>query len=357
MNPDNSSLVNKLTLLVLSMILVCLVMLVVRAYQKPLFPEAPASVAEASVPVEVEPVVFEPTPVATNRFASRPIRTNVVRSVPPTRLASPQTPVVAESQGENSPTLVDNPALVVNAAVTEIAGGGVQSVGSGSSIGPGPELVGLVTLVGQPKPEVPIPLGASCGRINPGPVTTRHFVVGSGGGLANVFVYLKNARATPGPDYGPLLDQVGCMYEPYVMGVVTGQQFFIRNSDAELHNVHATPKFNPEFNYGQPRRGQVNRESFSKPEVFVRMKCDVHPWMFAYIGVVDHPYFAVTDTNGVFRLPVGFPAGTYTVGAMHLKAGELMQKISIHEGERRALQFQFTLPSSAEPHGRVADAH
>ena len=79
--------------------------------------------------------------------------------------------------------------------------------------------------------------------------------------------------------------------------------------------------------------------------------------MFAYIGVVDHPYFAVTDTNGVFRLPSGFPTGTYTVSAIHVKAGELTQKISIHEGERRALQFQFTLPSSAEPHGRVADAH
>ena len=347
MNPDDSSLVNKLTLLVLSMILVCLVMLVVRAYQKPLFPEAPASVAEASVPVEVEPVVFEPTPVATNRFASRPIRTNVVRSVPPTRLASPQSPVVAESQGEISPTLVDNSALVVNAAVTEIAGGGVQGVTRGPSAGPGPELVGLVTLVGQPKPEIPLELGPSCGRYRPEGATTRHYVVGSGGGLANVFVYLKNARATPVSEDGPLLDQVGCMYEPYVMGVVTGQKFNIRNSDPELHNVHATPKVNREFNFGQPLQGQINQKSFSKPEVLVRMKCDIHPWMFAYLCVMEHRWFAVTDGDGNFSLPSGLPPGRYTIAAIHLKVGEQTRQITVGDADPEPVNFALEIPELA----------
>jgi hypothetical protein len=358
MNPDNSSLVNKMTLLVLSLILVCLVMLVVRAYQQPLPPEATAPVAEAAAPAEMESVTLEPAPVAfTNPAANRPIRTNVVRAALPPRPAPPLPSRVLQSPAGAPPTLVDPSALVVNSAVTEIAGGGgVQSVTSDPSSGSGPEIVGLVTLVGQPKPEIPIQFGPSCGRLNPNGATTRHFVVGPDGGLGNVFVYLKNARATPVPEDGPLLDQVACLYEPYVLGVVTGQKFTIRNSDPELHNVHATPKLNREFNLGQPLQGQVNLKSFPKPEVFVRMKCDVHPWMFAYIGVVDHPYFTVTDTNGVFRIPPGFPAGTYTVSAMHVKAGELTQKVSIHEGERRALQFQFAVPASAQPQGRVAAA-
>src|SRR5437773_9804362 len=142
------------------------------------------------------------------------------------------------------------------------------------------EITGKVTLKGTPKPELEIPLTPSCAKVNPGKVTTRHYVVGKDGGLANVFVYLKDAKSAAPVAEPPILDQVGCMYEPYVMGVVTGQKFKIRNSDSELHNVHATPKpelGNKEFNLGQPIKGQVTEKSFEKPEVLVRMKCDVHP--------------------------------------------------------------------------------
>src|SRR5262245_14126575 len=127
------------------------------------------------------------------------------------------------------------------------------------------EIAGKVTLKGTPKAEIEIPLTPSCGKLNPNPkVTTRQYVVGKDGGLANVFVYLKDAKAAPATGEGPVLDQVGCMYEPYVMGVVTNQKFKIKNSDPELHNVHATPKNNKEFNFGQPIKGQVTERSFDQ---------------------------------------------------------------------------------------------
>src|SRR5829696_7882362 len=120
------------------------------------------------------------------------------------------------------------------------------------------EITGKVTLKGTPKPEIPIEMGPSCGKLNPGKVTTRHYVVGKDNGLANVFVYLKDAKPAPATAEAPTLNQEGCMYEPYVMGVVAGQKFKVKNSDPELHNVHATPKINKEFNFGQPLKGQVN---------------------------------------------------------------------------------------------------
>ena len=206
------------------------------------------------------------------------------------------------------------------------------------------DITGKVTLKGTPKPEVPIQLDAMCGKLQPTPVTTRHYVVGADKGLANVFVYLKQgAQKAPAAGEAQLLDQVGCMYEPYVMGVVTGQKFKVRNSDPLLHNVHATPKVNKEFNFAQVSKGQVNEKSFDQPEVLVRMKCDVHPWMFAYIGVVDHPYFAVTDKDGKFTIK-NVPAGKYTVEAVHLKAAPMGKTAEAEAGN--TVNFELEVPAS-----------
>ena len=183
------------------------------------------------------------------------------------------------------------------------------------------DLAGKVTLKGTAKPEVNIDLGPSCGPLNPNKnVTTRHYVVGKDGGLGNVFVYLTDAKATPAAGESPVLDQAGCMYEPYVLGVVSGQKLKVKNSDATLHNVHNTPKVvgNKEYNVGQAVKGQVNDFVFEKPEILMRFKCDVHPWMFAYVGVVEHPFFAVTDKDGNFKIS-GVPDGKYTVVAYHAK--------------------------------------
>jgi hypothetical protein len=213
------------------------------------------------------------------------------------------------------------------------------------------DIAGKVKLKGTPPPEKTIDMDATCGKFHTKPVTTRHYVVGQDKGLANVFVYIKQgAKPAQATAEGPLLDQVGCMYEPYVMGVAVGQKFKIRNSDpGVLHNVHATPspdKGNKEFNFAQPVKGQINEKSFDKPEVLVRMKCDVHNWMFAHIGVCDHPYFAVTDKDGNFTIK-NVPPGKYTVEAYHQKIGATgakTQEVQV-DGDKK-IEFELEVPAA-----------
>ena len=210
---------------------------------------------------------------------------------------------------------------------------------------PAAELSGKVKLKGTPKPEVPIQLDATCGKLNGGKaLTTRHYVVGQDSGLGNVFVYVKaGAQKAPPAGEPTTLDQLNCMYEPYVFGVVAGQKFKVKNSDPVLHNIHPTPKSNKEINFAQPVKGQVNEILFDKPEVLVRIKCDVHPWMFAYAGVQEHPYFAVTDKDGNFKIP-NLPNGKYTIEAIHQKAGAKTQEIEV-KGDKKDLNFELEVPA------------
>ena len=189
----------------------------------------------------------------------------------------------------------------------------------------GGDITGRVVLKGTPKPELTIAMAADpkCGALHTAPVTTRHYVKSADGGLANVIVYVKTGlekKDWPTPAEKPLLDQVGCEYTPYVMGVRAGQTISIKNSDPTLHNVHATPRVpaNKEFNFAQPVQGMTTDKSFPAVEVPVRFKCDVHPWMFAYVGVFDHPFHAVTDKDGNFKIS-GLPNGKYTLEAYHVK--------------------------------------
>jgi hypothetical protein len=312
---------------------------------------AEAPVSDAEVVPELPPIT-RPAPPQPPRRAPT---TNTVRSAPPARA-----PLPVSAPGAAAATF---PEPVPSEATPGVAGipAGIAVVpgvtAADGALGTSATLFGVVTLTGKPRPETPIDMGPTCGALNPRKVTTRHFVVSPGGGLANVLVYLKNAAPTPALSEPPLLDQVGCMFQPYIIGVVAGQRFRIRNSDPVLHNVHATPKLNREFNIGQSFRGQVNDQSFPTPELFIRLKCDVHPWMFAYVNVLSHPFFAITDTNGFFRLPSGFPAGTYTVNAVHLKTGELTQEVTLGEGEQRVLNFQFAVPATAQAQGGVAKSH
>ena len=350
MKSDASPFVSKLTLLVLTLILGCLVLLVVRAYL-PARSHPTTTVAgnESSAPVEDPNPTVNPLPapiVKRNLSTASALRasTNVVNTIP--RRADPDR--LAEVVG--NPTVIGATAFD---SASEPAIDVIETLAAnGSAL-----LAGIVTLSGTPKPEVPIELGQTCGPLQSKRVTTRHYVVGPQGQLANVIVYIRSGLLRKyGPvQPAPVLDLVGCMFEPYMMGVVAGQTFQIRNSDSTLHNVHATPKFNKEFNFGQPVKGQVTEKSFALPEMFIRLKCDVHPWMFAYVSVFDHPYFAVTDTNGFFQLPAQIPAGRYLIGASHLKTGGILtQEVTLREGEQRSIQFHFTIPSSAQPQGNVA---
>ena len=212
------------------------------------------------------------------------------------------------------------------------------------------EISGRVTLEGEAPKEIKIKFDALCGKLNTTDVFTRHYVVSDSGGLANVFVYLKDApqgQTYSPPEQKPVLDQVKCSYEPYMLGVMTEQKLDIRNSDPLMHNVHALPTVqgNKEFNIGQPVKGMVYTTSFSKPEVLVKLKCDVHPWMFAYIGVMDHPFFAVTDKDGKFKFSKEVPAGKYTLVAKHLKCGELTQEVTVAAGDKKEVSFTMAPPA------------
>ena len=174
------------------------------------------------------------------------------------------------------------------------------------------------------------------------PATTRHYIVGAGGGLANVFVYVKEGLTSKpaAPKEAKVLDQASCLYNPYVMGIQVGQPLTIKNDDSTLHNVHCMAKSNEQFNLGQPSKGMESTKTFTKPEVMVQFKCDVHPWMFAYIGVLDHPFYAVTKEDGSYTIS-GLPPGEYTVEAWHNKAGTLTQKIKVEAGAVAAPDFVF----------------
>jgi hypothetical protein len=206
----------------------------------------------------------------------------------------------------------------------------------------GPLVSGRVILQGTPPPPRTIVLDAMCGKLHTNAVTEADYRVGEANGFADVFVYLQGVPegvgATPEGE-APLLDQQGCLYTPKVFGVLVNQKFKIRNSDALMHNVHAVPKSNSEFNFAQPVKGQVNEKAFSKPEVLLRIKCDVHQWMNTYVGVVPHKFFAVTDDKGHFRLPGGLPAGKYTIEAVHPKAGRVAQEITVTAGENQPVEL------------------
>lgn len=210
-------------------------------------------------------------------------------------------------------------------------------------------VTGRAILRGTPPAEKIISLDATCGRLHTTPLTTRFYVVSSDGGLADTFVYVKAGAPRSSSSVAPaILDQVNCEYQPYVFGVQAGQSFNVRNSDGFAHNVRALPTTpgNRERNIVQPVRGTVTPFVFAKPEVFVQFKCDVHPWMFAYVGVVDHPWFAVTDKDGNFSLPPGLPPGQYTLAAVHRKAGQLLQQITVRESGTEPVTFTFELPDA-----------
>jgi hypothetical protein len=174
-------------------------------------------------------------------------------------------------------------------------------------------------------------------------------VVVDDGGLANVFVYIKDGLDHyyfEVPTEPVKLDQHSCRYIPHVLGVRAEQPLEISNSDATVHTVAAVAKVNRSFNFSQPMQGLKNTTTFNEPEVMVRLRCDVHGWMNAFVGVVPHPYFAVTQNGGRFELK-NVPPGAYTVEAWHEKFGTQTQNVTLGENGSQQLSFTFTTQTTA----------
>jgi hypothetical protein len=199
-------------------------------------------------------------------------------------------------------------------------------------LGSAGDITGKITLKGTPPPEKDLPLDPSCGKIHP-TKKTRLYVVGKGGELADTFIYIKDGltgKTFPVPEKPVLIDQVGCEYVPYVGGAMVNQKILVRNSDPVLHNVHVLPAVagNKESNTAQLPKSKDLTYSFAKEESFLKFKCDVHPWMFSYVTVTSHPFFAVSGADGTFKL-VNVPPGKYTVEAVHRKAGKQTMEVEV----------------------------
>jgi len=212
------------------------------------------------------------------------------------------------------------------------------------------DVKGVVTLTGTAPKNEPIRMNADpvCVKQNTTPQSQETYEVNDGK-LANVFVYVKDGLGNyvyDPPTDSPKIDQMNCRYHPHVFGMRVGQKLEIVNSDPTLHNIHALPKANAEFNNGQPLQGMKMEHTFTAKEVMVPFKCDVHGWMNAYVGVLDHPYFATTDKSGAFELK-GLPPGTYTIEAWHEKLGPMTQSVTVGQKETKEVNFEFKAPAGA----------
>lgn len=209
-------------------------------------------------------------------------------------------------------------------------------------------VAGTVNFDGEPPRLKPITMDADpkCDAKHDGPVASRVLLLGEGQTLGNVFVQVTNppeGSFTP-PAEPAVVDQSGCLYHPHVLGMLAGQKLQFKNSDGLLHNVHGLPKENREFNIGMPGTLPASEVPLDKPEPLFKVKCDVHPWMHTYVAVMSHPFFAVTDESGGFRIE-GLPAGTYEIEAWHEKLGTRTAEVTVGDGETGTAQLTFSVPA------------
>jgi len=188
-----------------------------------------------------------------------------------------------------------------------------------------------------------------CGAAHSAPAYNQSFMVDENNKLQNVIVWLKGKDLKGKMPDSMTLDQKGCIYDPHVLGLMTGQKLTIKTSDNTLHNIHSMSK-NKEFNFAMPgqmaKAGLTKEVSFDKVEEPFVIKCDVHPWMKSYVSVFDHPYFAVTDKNGNFKIE-NVPPGEYEILAWQEKfktKGILTQKVTVGKGETKS-DFTFVRKS------------
>jgi plastocyanin len=239
-----------------------------------------------------------------------------------------------EEKGAATATTATAPSATATAAAAAVPAAG------------GATVTGKVSLSGNPPAMENLKMDADnyCKTNHPTPVKSQE-VVSNNGALEWVMVYVKSGVPAgtkyPLPTEPVTLDQQGCMYTPHVFGVRAGQKVKIVNSDATLHNIHPLPAVNAQFNIGMPLKGMTQEKVFDKPELPpFHIKCDVHKWMSSYCGVFDHPFFAVSDKDGNFKI-TGLPAGTYVIEAWQEKLGTQDQTVTVTGTESKTADFTF----------------
>ena len=204
---------------------------------------------------------------------------------------------------------------------------------------------GHIQLMGKlpGNPIIRMGMDPMCTKTNAGKRVVQEMVVASAdGSLANVFIRLQgNVPQTPVPAQPVTLDQRGCIFYPRVLGVRMGQTLQVKNSDAFLHNAHALSGKDQGFNVGQPTAGNVYSWKAKTEEVMLHLKCDIHNWMNAYVGIVTNPYFAVSDAMGTFQIDK-VPPGTYTLQAWHERYGSLTKTVTVKAGGVATIDFAYT---------------
>jgi plastocyanin len=204
---------------------------------------------------------------------------------------------------------------------------------------------GKVTFSGKAPvmPVLDMSANPNCERLNKKPRRAEQVVVNPNGTLRNTFVWiaagLPDAKWEP-PAAFAQLDQVGCVYQPHVLGLMVGQTLEISNSDTVNHNIHADAKVNQGWNVTEPPRAEKRTERFEKQEILFPVTCGVHPWMRSYLAVVAHPFFAVTGDDGTFSLK-GVPPGTYTVEAVHERYGKRQAQVTVGQRETKDVDFEY----------------
>jgi plastocyanin len=212
-------------------------------------------------------------------------------------------------------------------------------------------ITGTVTFDGKPPALKPLAMDAdpACAKKHSGPVPNEMLVLGNGNTMGSIMVWVSKGlpagKTYPAPKEPVVIDQNGCQYKPHVMGIMVGQPYKILNSDGILHNIHTLPNVNSPFNKGMPATVTEATTTFPKPEAMFHIKCDVHPWMSAYLGVFTNPFFSVTGADGKFTIS-GLDPGTYELTAWHERLGTQTATVTVAASGSKTQDFKFTLPAT-----------
>src|SRR2546421_6431449 len=246
----------------------------------------------------------------------------------------------------NMKTRIFVPGLILLLALTGGRAAGQVKPASLSTGSASASVRGVVKLEGTVPKGKPISMAAdpSCAKLHSAPMLSQDVVADAKGGLQNVIIFVADGladRAYDPTSEPAVIEQKGCMYQPHVIAMHANQKLEVINRDPTTHNIHPIPANNREWNKAEPPGAKVE-DTFAREEIAIPVKCNVHPWMKAYIAVFRHPYFSVSNQDGAFSVK-NLPPGNYTISAWQEKLGTVTQKVTVAGGEAKALDFTFKI--------------